>query len=317
MDRTHPVTYSLIICTYNQCASLRRVLDYLSRQKVAEPGSIEAIVVDNNSSDATRAVCEEAAGAMPFEFRYVFEGRQGLSAARNRGAREARGEILIFTDDDARLPENWLQSMIDSYAELGADCIFGKIIIDWEKGKPDWYSETYKYMFSALDYGNEVIQVKDPYHDFYGKNFSLRKQALLDVGGFDENLGRKGDRLFVGEERKIYIKLLARDQKVMYNPRVQVFHMLKDYEYSEEHFLRHYHDRTISEYLMMLEASGKRIFGRPAFPLRKVVTYWAGLPLKLLRRAGGLTRQELFHQRLERRKHWQIFSLWLKNISQG
>jgi len=317
MDRANSTTYSLIICTYNQCASLQLVLECVSRQIVTDASLFEVIVVDNNSSDATRQVCETAQNDLPFAFRYIFENRQGLSVARNRGAREARGDILIYTDDDAKLPDNWLAQFVESYPRHDADCVFGKILIDWEKGKPDWYSDAYKYMFSALDYGETLMRVKSPYHDFYGKNFSLKKQLLLEVGGFDENLGRKGARLFVGEERKIYLKLLNKGSNIIYNPAIQVFHRLKDDEYSEEYFLRHYHDRTISEYRMMIEASGKRIFGRPAFPLRKVITYWAHHALALLRRRGAASREELFHQKLEWKKHWQIFSLWLRNTTDG
>ena len=68
----------------------------------------EIVVVDNNSTDATRQVVERFTGASPLEIRYAFEAAQGLSHARNAGIKEAKGEILAFTDDDFRVDSRWL-----------------------------------------------------------------------------------------------------------------------------------------------------------------------------------------------------------------
>src|SRR5947207_460492 len=97
---------SLVLSTYNRAERLQPALDAL----LAQTGSVdyEILVVDNNSTDATasvvRAVAEQAHGRI----RYVFEERQGLSHARNRGIRLARAPVIAFTDDDVRLAPDWV-----------------------------------------------------------------------------------------------------------------------------------------------------------------------------------------------------------------
>src|SRR5512137_517035 len=96
------LTLSIITCTYNRKDFLRRCLDSLTAQK-ADINSVETIVVDNNSSDATRATVESFRGSIP-GLKYIFEEAQGLSVARNRGCHEASGDYLAYLDDDAMAP---------------------------------------------------------------------------------------------------------------------------------------------------------------------------------------------------------------------
>ena len=73
------------------------------------------------------------------EPRYLFEAEQGLSHTRNRALREFLGDALLFTDDDVRLDEHWLQSYAD-ILERFADCGFfgGCVKPGWTRGKPAW-----------------------------------------------------------------------------------------------------------------------------------------------------------------------------------
>ena len=68
---------TLIVCTYNNCDSLRRTLESLTRLAVPPGVAWEVVVVDNNSSDNTRQVAEDFLGRLPL--RYVFEAEQGLA----------------------------------------------------------------------------------------------------------------------------------------------------------------------------------------------------------------------------------------------
>ncbi|MBC7625374.1 MAG: glycosyltransferase family 2 protein, partial [Aeromicrobium sp.] len=86
---------SVAICTFNRAGSLRRTLESLASVAPPQVGGWELLVVDNNSSDSTRAVVAEFESALPV--RYVFEAEQGLSLARNRAIREFRADLLLFT----------------------------------------------------------------------------------------------------------------------------------------------------------------------------------------------------------------------------
>ena len=91
---------SAVICTYNRADLLAGAIESLLEQTL-NPAHREIIVVDNASTDGTRAVVEQFA---PDGVRYVLETRQGLGYARNRGWQEARGEFVAYIDDDARAP---------------------------------------------------------------------------------------------------------------------------------------------------------------------------------------------------------------------
>ena len=67
----------------------------------------ELIIVDNNSSDDTKMVAEAFVSETNISARYVFEARQGLSSARNRGIKEATGDIVAFSDDDMVFDPHW------------------------------------------------------------------------------------------------------------------------------------------------------------------------------------------------------------------
>ena len=102
---------TVILCTYNRCATLSRALASVAASELPQVAKWEVIVVDNNSTDGTRAVVEEFCRQHPGRFRYLFESRQGLSQARNAGIREARGDILAFMDDDVTVEPTWLWNL--------------------------------------------------------------------------------------------------------------------------------------------------------------------------------------------------------------
>lgn len=106
---------SVIIPTHNRLGMLKQTLACIDRQTYPRQ-QFEIIVVDDGSSDGTQEYLLEAARCG--EMRYLRqEPARGPSAARNAGAREALGDVLVFTDDDCLPTDGWLQALADSYAE--------------------------------------------------------------------------------------------------------------------------------------------------------------------------------------------------------
>src|SRR5579863_10079992 len=101
---------SVILCTYNRCDDLTQALAGLAASRMPQSVDWEVLVVDNNSKDRTRSVVEEFSSVYP-RFRYLFEGQQGLSNARNAGIAAARGRVLAFTDDDVIIDPGWLLNL--------------------------------------------------------------------------------------------------------------------------------------------------------------------------------------------------------------
>ena len=99
---------SVVLCTWNRAALLEGALNALVSQ--TDPPDHEIVVVDNDSTDESRLVIERYAAAHP-QVRYVFEGIAGLSHARNTGVAHTTGRVVAFTDDDVRVPPDWLRSI--------------------------------------------------------------------------------------------------------------------------------------------------------------------------------------------------------------
>ena len=95
------ISLTLAVPTHNRAATLGETLASLAAQSLPAGVETECIVVDNNSTDRTPAVVEEAAARAPFTMRRVFEPRPGSSFARNRAVDEAAGDFILFIDDDA------------------------------------------------------------------------------------------------------------------------------------------------------------------------------------------------------------------------
>ena len=93
---------SVVIPTYKRAALLEGALGTLAMQEGRGSLKWEVVVVDNNSQDDTADVVESVSKSTTIPIVYVFEPRQGLSHARNRGIKETRGSIIAFIDDDVQ-----------------------------------------------------------------------------------------------------------------------------------------------------------------------------------------------------------------------
>jgi len=104
---------SIIICTYNRASMLHRLLHSLAGQTLAAD-DFEVIVVDDGSTDSTADVCNAAVKDMP-NLRYIPTGKnRGLGSAANLGVKSAKGDCLIFTDDDCIPRQDWAENMIQA-----------------------------------------------------------------------------------------------------------------------------------------------------------------------------------------------------------
>jgi len=191
---------SVILCTYNRARELRDALAGLRELRTDGTFEYEVLIVDNNSTDETKAVVEEWQRAFAGRLRYVFEPRQGLSYARNTGAREARGTILAFTDDDVRVHAGWLVGLRAGFQRFGADCVYGKILPIWMGRRPEWLTDSFFGKLAILDYGEAPFIVTSDTHQLIGANFAVTKDVLTTLGGFNVQLGRTGTTLRMGEK---------------------------------------------------------------------------------------------------------------------
>lgn len=130
------IEVSVIVCTYNRCQSLAATLGALAAQRL-NPSRWELLVVDNNSLDATAPTVQAFQQQHPqLRCHYLFEAKQGLSHARNRGIACARSGLILFTDDDVMPEPDWIERFIETMATFDCDACGGHVAPLWEKTPP-------------------------------------------------------------------------------------------------------------------------------------------------------------------------------------
>jgi glycosyltransferase involved in cell wall biosynthesis len=213
---------SAIICTHNRDRYLGLAIDSLLAQDL---DNFEILVIDNASTDTTKAVVEARLGDP--RLRYVYESTLGLSTARNRGAQESQAAILAYLDDDAIATPTWLSTLVAAYAQDDKLAIAGgKVTLIWTDGitPPTWLSDSLAGNLGAYDLGETLTYIEQPGLTPRGLNYSIRRDFLDSVGGFDPKLGRVGTNLLSNEELQMTELALQRDWQVAYLPTALVAH---------------------------------------------------------------------------------------------
>lgn len=176
------VDVTIAICTYNHCESLRLTLKAIRHVRVPESLRCELLIVDNASTDRT---AEVAQSCQPDNLpsRYIYEARQGKCFAQNAAIAEASGDIILFTDDDVRPPQNWIEKMCAPLLSGKAHAVAGGVKIAPHLERP-WMGWMHKAWLASTDY----LDPDDP-SSMVGANMAFSKEVLKKVPGFDTELG--------------------------------------------------------------------------------------------------------------------------------
>lgn len=231
---------SIIVCTYNREKYLGETLRRIALCDVPKEG-FELIVINNNSSDGTAEICASFAEEFPeVKFHYHVEGRQGLSYARNLGLQKAKGELLVFLDDDAFVGKDYLTKTSKYLSEHPkADAWGGRISPLFENGKePVWYCRWSASWFSVLNKGWSVKEFKDGKYPI-GANMGFRRSAVEKVGEFNTTLGRCGGNLIGGEEKDYFNRLKENGLRVFYFPEIMVQHVIPASRTTVDYIIRY------------------------------------------------------------------------------
>jgi len=215
------VIISAVVCTYKRADYLRSALRSLCDQTLPRE-QYEVIVVDNAVEVETKRVVDEFSGG-EINLSYTAEPQIGLSHARNRALKEARGKYVAFLDDDARADTSWLKALLNAFEGTGAAAVGGRVWLDWEGEKPVWVHDEQLSLFTFVDHGDEAHALRDGEY-LVGANVAFRRDAANEIGGFDANLGRQGSVLLSGEEAKLISEITKRGETVYYEPDALVWH---------------------------------------------------------------------------------------------
>jgi len=216
---------SVIICTYNRAALLADALQTVCQQSL-DRAEYEIIVVDNNSTDSTPDVTHAFAKRYP-NVRYCCEPQQGLSHARNRGWREAKGAYVAYIDDDCKAPAGWLQ-VAQTIIQQEQPLEFGGPFLAYYNGaKPTWWRDTYDAHHSGgTERATGYLPAKQ---EVFGGNLFLQRAIFTKIGGFNPVLGMNGRQLAYGEESELHTRLCAwlPAHRAYFDPRLYVDHLVR------------------------------------------------------------------------------------------
>lgn len=213
---------AIVVSTHNRAASLRRTLAAVVTQ-LPPDGSVQLIVVDNNSTDDTRHVC----AAIGDRLTYVHEDRQGLSHARNRGittASTSPDDLIAFTDDDVEPAAGWvatLRALADEHPEV--DCFGGPVLPSNPDTFPRWLTKEHWGPLALQDHGGQrlVFDLRRPL-GLVGANFAFRRRVFDRQGGFSPAVQRVKDGIGSTEDHEFLQRLYASGGRALYAPELLV-----------------------------------------------------------------------------------------------
>lgn len=264
---------SIIICTYNRDKYVGPLLESIAKNDYPK-NDYEILLVDNNCTDNTRSVCENFVKSHPdIIFRYVIETEQGLSAARNKGIKEAKGEIIIYVDDDALVDTNYIRSFAEHFiAHPETMAAGGPIEPLYETEEPLWMSPYTKALLTGwMNYGDYVREYPQGRYPG-GGNAAYRKKVFDKIGLFNTELGRKGSALLASEEKDIFDKMHSLGMKIEYLPTPILHHIIPQVKLEKPYFERLTRQIGESERMRTLAISRSKYLKR----LASEVVKWGG-----------------------------------------
>jgi len=217
---------SVVICTYSmdRYAVFSECVESVLRQSY-DPVEI-VLVVDGNSEVFSR-VQDDFSDYGNTVVHNNNENR-GISYSRTKGAELASGEIVAFIDDDATAKPDWVQRLVDVYESTDAIAVGGDVRPDWQSEKPDFFPAEFYWLVGCVEPG--FAEDGEEVRNTYGSNISYRREEFLDVGGYDPNTGRKGDKHLQAHEAPVGIRLRrAFGKGMVFTEDAVVDHKLFDY----------------------------------------------------------------------------------------
>jgi glucosyl-dolichyl phosphate glucuronosyltransferase len=233
-------TVSVVVCSHDRLHYVQACMDSLAHQTVG-PEGFEIVLVDSGSPAPVAAEMKRIADETP-NARLVRLDAAGVSLARNEGARVATGDYVAYIDDDAMAMPDWVEQIQHVLAEHGCRpaVLGGKVLPVWESPLPDWWPASLRGVLSIIEhdgageYRTDAVPAKlEP----YGVNMILRRDAMLQVGGFVEALGRMGLVLQSDEEVQLAWKLQDAGYPAIYDSRVVVRHSIQARRFTAEWLL--------------------------------------------------------------------------------
>ncbi len=221
---------SVVIPTYNRCDMLGDALESLLRQKTGGEFSYEVIVVDNASTDATKAVVERVSATAPIAIRYVYHDVPGDAPARNRAVAESRGKWLAFFDDDQLAAPDWLLMLYRAALETGASAIGGAVHLHLPQDVLDRLGRFVRgHSLRETDHSPGIRRLTGK--SLLGGGNALVARSVFDtVGAFDTSMVRGGS------DSDFFLRVRSAGMELYYTPHAIIRHRIPLNRLTPEYF---------------------------------------------------------------------------------
>lgn len=307
---------SVIIPTRNRSALLSKCLISLVNQSVNR-NVYEVVVVDNGSTDNTKAIAEEFSDELNLQ--YCYEAEPGLHIGRHAGLRQSKSEVLSYIDDDVEVHPIWVESIIGAFTDVDVVMVGGNNIPMFVQSPPAWLKKMWdtpkrgkNQMISALSVLKKVEVHKHYFSPYsvWGCNFSIRKSTLMEAGGFHPDGMPKELIRFRGDgETHVSRYVEESGKKCLFHPGASVYHKVTPERMTVAYFRQRGFNQGVSDSFTALRAKhsqGNLPKANPGMLYRMV--RWAYRKIKILRirdaeirlamteMAEGHTEGYAFHQ---------------------
>jgi glycosyltransferase involved in cell wall biosynthesis len=277
---------TVAICTLNHAESLRRTLESLAAMAVPDGLDWEVVVVNNGCTDHTDEVIAAFAGQLPL--RRDMEPERGLSRARNRAVDAARGDYMVWTDDDVVVDPGWLAAYLAAFQRQPAAAVFGGPVFPrYEQPVPQWILENEMQLqgvFAYWDIGKEERPLWDAQKVYYvpcGPNFAVR---TTDQRKFRYNLqlGMAPGQKRRGEELDVLERVRLSGASGYWVPDARVEHCARHEMQTIRYVSNYFMSSGETDAFLWGDSTRSVWFGVPRWLWRQLIEGW--LLFHLLRR---------------------------------
>ena len=217
-----PSRISVVVPTYQRCASVERLLHALARQTLG-PDEYDVIVAIDGSEDGTRQMVERFQA--PYRLRSLWQPNRGRAAACNAGICEAPGDLIVLLDDDMEPAPGCLSAHLRAHGDDDLRlAVLGAVPVVQDPTSSPVAG------FVEAKFSRHLEKLAQPgysihFRDFYTGHISIRRELLHEVGGFDEAF-----KVYGNEDSELALRLLQAGVRVTYDPAALAYqHYTKDF----------------------------------------------------------------------------------------
>jgi glucosyl-dolichyl phosphate glucuronosyltransferase len=247
---------SVVIPTKNRANLLQIALKSIIDQGLLD-NQFEVLVVDNGSTDHTKLIVESYQ-RQASNVRYFYDQTPGLHVGRHRGLKEARGDILVYVDDDIEAMQGWLAAIADCFQNPDVMLVGGNNVPKFANPPPDWLVKLWQRPTlggHAISYLS-VLELPEGRRDIspyyvWGCNFSIRKQVVLDAVGFHPD-GMPLDLIRFRGDGETHISRYVAEHglRCVFDSKASVYHTVTSERMTFEYFKQRAFNQGISDSYM-------------------------------------------------------------------